>query len=275
MSVITRDLSDADLKLFCDYANRLTGIQLGPGKRHLIISRLIRRVRALGLPDLASYGRYLTTNLAREQTDFINAITTNLTSFFRENHHFQTLPTIGDTWRMGDLRIWSAGCSTGMEPYSIAMTMADTGLLERTQIQATDIDTQVLEIATRGEYKYVEIEDIDPAAQRRHFVRGVGRNEGLVRAKDYLRDSITFSQVNLLRDWPKMPLFHAIFCRNVLIYFDQDTQTMLFRKFAAQLVTGGLLFLGHSETIKVNEGHLKLIGRTTYRKLEGSELKTA
>ena len=270
MTNLTRELDDADFAAFVGYAYRLTGIQLDDSKRHLVISRLIRRVRKLGLGSLGDYHEYLSSHLEQEKGEFVNAITTNLTSFFRENHHFKYLKNWVRSEHTGSIDVWSAACSTGQEPYSIAMTLLESGAGDRCSVQATDIDTAVLEVGRRGEYKLADIEELDLDRRRAFFLRGTGKNEGQARVKEKVRQLVTFNQLNLMEPWGnKSKHYDVIFCRNVFIYFDKNTQQMMLRRFAEHLKPGGILFLGHSEAPRETAGLFVLDGRSTYRRVQG------
>ncbi|MFO1349975.1 MAG: protein-glutamate O-methyltransferase CheR [Gammaproteobacteria bacterium] len=253
-----------------------TGISLSDMKRELIYGRVARRLRQLGLGSFQQYCEVLEQDTGPELEQFVNAITTNLTSFFREKHHFdylaQTLlPKLaaknGTPLR---LRIWSAGCSTGEEPYSIAMTLNDTmtrnGVLDF-KILATDIDSNVLARAQSGVYKIEQIQGIAEARRRRWFRRGKGDKQGLVKVMPELQAHIHFRQLNLMQPWPMHGLFDIIFCRNVVIYFDKPTQKQLFERFANVQPDSGHLFLGHSESLFKVTDRYQLIGKTIYAKV--------
>lgn len=249
----------------------LAGISLADSKGSLVVSRLAKRVRAT---EAASIGDYLDRLEARggaEEQAFVNALTTNLTRFFREPHHFDRLVAHVAALARGEevgrrrLRIWSAGCSSGQEPYSAALALlqgvpAVGGWDFR--ILATDIDTDMIARGVAGTYPLAEIDDL-PAARRWGFER-VGADG--VRIAEAARRIVTFRPLNLMADWPMSGPFDAIFCRNVAIYFDRPTQQLLFQRLAALLAPGGLLFLGHSETLGAGQHGLTLIGETTYRK---------
>ena len=255
---------------------RHAGIALKPGKIQMVHSRLLRRLRAL---HIDSFDRYLDQldhigSASAEWQEFVNALTTNLTSFFREQYHFPILTRHLQSLRKpGPVRIWCAAASTGEEPYSIAITAADA--LGRpsgdVQILATDIDTRVLEAAQRGVYPRDAVERLDVSMLKRHFLRGKGANEGFVRVSEALRQLVTFRQLNLLDpSWPMRERFDAIFCRNVLIYFDKPTQVRVVQKLAACLAPGGLLFVGHSENFTHMRDCVELTGKTVYRAVRPS-----
>lgn len=270
--------TDRDFEYLRNLVTSHAGITLGGHKRQLVYGRLTRRLRQLGLDSFEQYCRYVDEHLDTEFGELINAITTNLTSFFRENHHFEHLAGNALPDRMERnglnrrLRLWSAGCSTGEEPYSIALTVAETLGAERAhwdvRVLATDIDTQVLTRAGNGVYAEERIEGIPPERARRWFRRGTGPNLGKVRVDDGLRDLIAFRQLNLMdTSWPMRGPFDVIFCRNVVIYFDKPTQKILFDRFADLLAPDGYLYVGHSESLHGTSTRFKLIGRTIYQRL--------
>jgi chemotaxis protein methyltransferase CheR len=251
------------------------GIELGDAKRALCQSRLIRRLRALGLTSYAAYVAVLDDPASAEVGELINALTTNVTAFFREPHHFdmlanEILPALGQGhWR---IRLWSAGCSSGEEPWSLAMVVhellggrADLDV----KILATDIDTQVLARARAGVYADEQVAPIAQARKKRYFARGTGANAGLWRIRDELRGLVTFNQLNLFAPWPMRGPFDVIFCRNVMIYFDTPNKQQLIRGFHGMLVHGAHLLLGHSESMPVGVEGFVGVGRTAYRKLGG------
>ena len=269
-------LSDRDFRHIRQLVSRHTGIALSEAKRDMVYSRLARRLRQLGLNNFKAYCQLLEGDEAEtELGHFTNAVTTNLTSFFREAHHFsylgeQLLPELyrlkADERR---LRIWSAGCSTGEEPYSIAMTVREnmpSGQDWDIRILATDLDTNVLASAERGIYTEERLQNIPQGRRRRWFHRGRGDNLGLLSAKPELREMITFRQLNLMGDWPMKGPFDIIFCRNVVIYFDKPTQSVLMERYAELMADHGHLFLGHSETLYRVTERFKLIGQTIYGK---------
>jgi len=240
-------------------------------------ARLVKRLRALNLQNFSDYVEYLKNNKASEFTIFIDSITTNLTSFFREKHHFEQLKTelIPALSRRSDaasgLKVWSAGCSTGEEPYSIAMTMLESMHLMSNRppkLVASDIDTTVLKTAAAGIYDISRVEGLEKNIKKRWFVRGKGEKSGLVKISKKLTDVIEFKQVNLMQSWPHKEKFHIIFCRNVVIYFDRPTKLKLFSRFADQLVDDGYLVLGHSESLQGLSDQFETIGKTVYRKVK-------
>lgn len=276
-ALVTFSFTDADFTRLRSLVKDLTGISLSDQKRELVYGRLTRRLRALGFTSFKDYCDYLEENQASELEHFTNAITTNLTSFFRENHHFEML-TNGPVkdWlhkrlgMNGKLRIWSAGSSTGEEAYSIAMTLAETipdVFNKNVKILATDLDTNVVATGRGGVYPENRIESLDRDRKSKWFSRGSGELNGMVKVSDKLRDMVTFNQLNLMGDWPMRGQFDVIFCRNVVIYFDKPTQGTLFNRYADQLCDDGVLFIGHSETMADVCDRFELVAKTMYRKL--------
>ena len=265
--------TDRDFRQIRDFAAEHTGIVLSDGKRDMVYSRLSRRLRELGLVRFAEYLRLLSSD-TDELGRCINALTTNLTSFFREAHHFEYLansviPELAEDRERRRIRIWSAGCSTGEEPYSLAMTLRDSVPDDRdwdTRILATDLDSEVVARGRTGVYTQERVQGLDKARTKRWFRRGIGNQDGLVRVAADLQQLITFKQLNLLRDWPVKGPFDAIFCRNVVIYFNKDTQRRLFDRFADLLSADGYLFIGHSESLFKVTDRFELIGETIYRR---------
>jgi chemotaxis protein methyltransferase CheR len=260
-------LSDTHFRRICQLIYQRAGIVLADHKRDMVYNRLVRRLRTLGLDD---FGRYLglleaNSNSAEWQA-FINSLTTNLTAFFREGHHFPVLAEHARK-RGGEYRVWSAAASTGEEPYSIAITLADVlGLAPgRWKVFASDIDTQVLEKAQSGVYRQEELKTLSPQQMQRYFMRGTGPHEGLVRVRSELASHIDFAPINLLdRQAPIPGQFDAIFCRNVMIYFDKTTQQEILSRFVPLLKPGGLLFAGHSENFSNLSREFWLRGQTVY-----------
>jgi len=245
------------------------GIALAPAKRDMVYSRLARRLRTLGLDAFSSYLARLDDPQSPEWEAFINALTTNLTSFFREPHHFEILAQqLLAQPRGATLKLWSAASSTGEEPYSMAMTAIETFGSDTppVRILATDVDTQVLAAAERGVYPLERLERMDPERRRRFFHRGAGSMQGYCRVSEELRRLISFRPLNLLAPrWPMRGPFTAIFCRNVMIYFDKPTQYRLLGRLVPLLGQDGLLFAGHSESFFHAADLVTSCGRTVYR----------
>ncbi|MBC3868691.1 CheR family methyltransferase [Undibacterium oligocarboniphilum] len=243
------------------------GISLADSKQEMVYSRLARRLRATGIN---SFSDYLNTLEKEQDSDeweaFTNALTTNLTSFFREEHHF---PILAEHARkcQPPIQVWCSASSTGEEPYSIAMTLCEVfgTLRPPVHIIATDIDTNVLNTASKGIYNIERIEKLSPERVKKFFLKGKGNQEGLVRIRQELRDLITFKQLNLLaNNWPLSGEFDAIFCRNVMIYFDKPTQGKILKKFVPLMKHDALLFAGHSENFLYVTDDFKLKGKTVY-----------
>jgi chemotaxis protein methyltransferase CheR len=248
------------------------GIRLTEAKYELVSSRLGRRLRALGLSSYDAYLELVQAEDGAENEHFLNALTTNLTSFFREAHHFHYLrevwlPRILASGRP-TLRIWSAGCSTGEEPYSIAMALLDLLPADRRlSVLATDLDSEVLARARSGIYPADRIRGLPEETARRWFLRGEGPHVGLFRVRPELSAAVAFRRLNLFEPWPMKKKVDAIFCRNVLIYFDKETQRPLVERFADQLIERGTLFIGHSETLFRLTERYESQGNTIYRRL--------
>lgn len=268
-------MSDGDFGRIQKFAMEHTGISLSDQKKEMVYSRLAKRIRVLKLDDFASYCDLLSDHAEQEISNFVNAITTNLTSFFREQHHFDFLKeeVVADLkdWHQtdGKIRVWSAGCSTGEEPYSIAITLSEamlTGAKWDIKVLATDLDTCVLQHGKEGVYDETRLEDVPDRRVRRWFTHGRNENSNKVHVKDSVRDLISFKQLNLVGKWPMRGEFDVIFCRNVVIYFDKPTQCKLFERYANILRKGGYLFIGHSENLHGVSDRFESLGRTIYRK---------
>jgi chemotaxis protein methyltransferase CheR len=262
--------TERDFRMIAALAHEGFGLHLEQGKKPLVYARLARRVRALGLPGFADYCRLLQHPAQEEERQrMLGALTTNVTQFFREAHHFALLatllrPLLGRARQGARIRLWSAGCSTGQEPYSIAATILDA-CPEADQLDirvlASDVDADVLARAQAGRYGVDELAGLSPAHRTSLF--GAGRQDGPIRPE--LRRLVTCRLLNLVSDWPMGGRFDAIFCRNVAIYFDQPTQQRLWVRFAERLPAGGMLFIGHSERVTgPAAAHLISAGVTTY-----------
>ncbi len=247
---------------------RVAGISLAPGKKDLVYSRLARRLRVRRLDSFAEYLQLLENGDLAEREEFVNALTTNLTSFFREAHHFPILARhLADLPRNRPVSIWTCASSSGEEPYSIAMTVVDhfKSFDAPAQILATDIDTNVLERARRGIYPLDQLKKLSQAQLKRFFLRGEGKQEGFAKVRPELQKMITFRRINLLdSQWPISERFDAIFCRNVMIYFDKQTQYAILKKVAPYLQPNGLFFAGHSESFHHAVDLFRLCGKTVY-----------
>ncbi len=245
---------------------RFSGIRLPQSKREMVYARLARRLRALGIGSFDDYLRFLELEPA-EWEHCTNALTTNVTAFYREEHHFRILAEhAAASARPGErLRVWSAGCSTGEEPYTIAMCLAESVPEASFQVTASDLDTQVLATAREGVYPLQSVSKLTPERQRRFFLRGVGRFEGHARVRRELATHVEFLRINLMDErWDIQPGLDAIFCRNVMIYFDKPTQRKLVERFASLLRPTGLLFAGHAESLLDQGRCFRLRGQTVY-----------
>ncbi len=245
---------------------RFSGIRLPEAKREMVYSRLARRLRALGIQSFDDYVRFLELEPA-EWEHCTNALTTNVTAFFREEHHFAVLAAhAAASARNGEpYRVWSAGCATGEEPYTIAMTLAESVAGAGFQVLATDLDTQVIATARAGIYALASVLRLSEARQKRFFQRGTGRFEGKARVRAELARRVEFLRLNLMdAEWPVQPGLDAIFCRNVMIYFDKPTQRRLVERFAGLLRPEGLFFAGHAESLLDQGRHFRLRGQTVY-----------
>ena len=261
-------MSARDFERVCRLIRQRAGISLNPSKKSMVYSRLARRLRATGKPSFESYLDWLEQGGGDEWQEFVNALTTNLTSFFREAHHFPVLAEHLQRLKSKPrINIWCCAASTGEEPYTIAITAQEAlgGMAPQVRILATDIDTKVLETAAAGSYRDEAVARLDADLVRKYFLRGSGANAGQVRIRPEVASLVTFRQINLLAPaWPLRAGFDAIFCRNVMIYFDKETQLTLLRRFAPQLNPGGLLFVGHSENFSQARDTFRLLGKTVY-----------
>lgn len=258
-------------------SNEHSGIVVSDDKFDMFYSRLSRRLRVLGFRSFGQYCEHLKTDSGDEFTQFINAVTTNLTSFFRERHHFDYLRTDllpgllrqnADTRR---IRIWSSGCSTGEEPYSLAITVKEAipeALADGwdVRILATDIDSNVLATAQTGVYSEERLNGLNEIVVKRWFKKGAGANEGLARVDPDLSGLISFRQLNLMQAWPMSGPFDVVMCRNVIIYFDQETKLDLVNRYAEILKPDGKLILGHSESLYQLSDRFDLLSNTVYQR---------
>ena len=253
-----------------DYA----GIVLADHKQDMAYNRLVRRLRELKLDSFDAYLKYLDETPA-EFTQFINVLTTNLTAFFRERHHFDFLRNtiIPEIQASGQRRLrgWSAGCSLGEEPYSLAMTILEAGvdpMAWDVRLLATDIDSKVLNSAQSGVYAQERVATLPKGQIRRWFLKGKGERAGQIKVRPELQAMVAFKHLNLMQDWPMQGPLDFIFCRNVMIYFDQDTQARLLNRMASLLKPEGYLFVGHSEALARHAANFSLVGKTIYRKVD-------
>lgn len=267
------EFNERDFRFISEWVNARTGIVLASHKSDMVYSRVSRRLRALGLQNFSDYCALLQGEGGEEEAGhLVNAITTNLTSFFREKHHFdhlkhELMECFSQAGSNTRLRMWSAGCSSGMETYSIAMVLrsvVDALSLTNAKILATDIDTNMLDRGRCGEYNIEELEHI-PEEYRKYVT--VQKREGLICMSEDLKELISFKRLNLLEAWPFRGPFDVIFCRNVVIYFDKPTQKKLFSRYADMMKPDGWLYIGHSENLQHVCNRFELKGRTIYRKM--------
>jgi chemotaxis protein methyltransferase CheR len=260
--------SDSDFDRVQSMIYKRAGISLHDGKHAMVYSRLSRRLRETGHQSFREYLSWLDSQDGPEWQEFVNALTTNLTSFFRENHHFEIFSNhlkskLGVSWR-----VWCSAASTGEEPYSIAMTAQDIlGGRGSFSLFASDIDSKVLAQAKQGVYKADGLKGVDLSQMQRYFLKGKGANEGLAIVKPELRASIQFLMLNLIRDdWPFKEPFDVVFCRNVMIYFDAQTQRKVLERIHKVMKPGGLLFVGHAENFGDSRDLFTLKGKTVYER---------
>ncbi|MBA3032703.1 MAG: chemotaxis protein CheR [Gammaproteobacteria bacterium] len=262
----------ADFDRVRQLIHKHAGISLAPIKQDMVYSRLARRLRALNMASFDQYLAYLEQGHAAEWETFVNSLTTNLTSFFRESHHFEMLQKHLLRLPQRPIRIWCSAASTGEEPYSLAITACEAfnSLTPPVQIHASDIDTNVLKTAASGVYPIDRVERLDPERLRKFFLKGAGVQAGQVRVRPELQKLITYSRINLLdAQWPsvKGPL-DVLFCRNVMIYFDKPTQYQILKKFVPLLHPEGLLYAGHSESFLHATDLFRSLGRTVYERAD-------
>ncbi len=247
------------------------GIALAPVKQDMVYSRLARRLRAHGFTTFAQYLALLERGDDKEWETFTNSLTTNLTSFFREAHHFDLLAQQMTKSRERPFRIWCSAASTGEEPYSLAITACEVfkTLTPPVAIIASDIDTSVLATAEKGVYAEERVAKLDPERLRQFFLKGTGGQAGQVRVRPELQRLVSFTRVNLLDPrWPLQGPFDALFCRNVMIYFDKPTQYGILKKFQPLLREDGLLYAGHSESFLHAVDLFRSLGRTVYERAD-------
>lgn len=262
--------TEKDFELVKSLIYKRAGINLSPSKKDMVYSRLSRRLRSNGLTTFEQYLHLLNDPKSHEQQEFINSLTTNLTSFFREAHHFDILKDYLKAHAGNSpIRIWCCAASTGEEPYSIAMACIEhfQNYKPPVEIYASDLDTRVLDKAERGIYPIERVEKLVDQRLKSFFFRGKGHNSGFVKVKPELKRLIKFFQLNLLDShWPFDIKFDVIFCRNVMIYFDKQTQYKVLRKFLPHLKNDGLLFAGHSESFPQASDIFTLRKHTVYVK---------
>ncbi|MEH6466992.1 MAG: protein-glutamate O-methyltransferase CheR [Porticoccus sp.] len=268
------EFTDKDFRFIVKFIAEHAGIVMSDAKRDLVYGRIIRRLRACNLTKFSDYCKIIESGDSDELEHFVNALTTNLTSFFREQHHFdflqeELLPALIKKKTSKVIRIWSAGCSTGEEPYSIAMAVSEVLPADwDVRILATDLDSNVVATAQQGIYNRDRVDGIPLSRLKRWFRLGKGAREGVVRVVPELREMISFRQLNLLSKWPMKGSFDIVFCRNVVIYFDKSTQQVLFDRFAQQIDSDAHLFIGHSETLYKVSDRFALLGNTIYNRIK-------
>lgn len=266
-------LTDIDFNDITSRIYKLAGIVLQDHKKDMVYGRLARRIRSLGLTTFAEYRAYLDGPKGNtELQNFVNALTTNLTAFFREEHHFDHFKKEIDTMIRKDprskIRIWCSAASTGQEPYSIAMSLDQvnvTAVGQDVKVLCTDLDTNVLSKCERGIYEATHIEKIPEDIRSTYFK---ANDQGQYQAVKKLKDLLMFKQLNLLGSWPMKGPFDVIFCRNVLIYFDNETRAAVVSKMKDLLKPGGVLYLGHSEAYPLDPDTVRSEGHTIFRKLK-------
>ncbi|VAW94055.1 Chemotaxis protein methyltransferase CheR [hydrothermal vent metagenome] len=269
------EFTDKDFNYIQQLVADSTGIVLSEGKRDMVYSRLARRIRELKLNSYKLYCDRLKNGDEDELIAFTNAITTNLTSFFREPHHFdflknKLLPEIKKNKSSRKLRVWSAGCSSGEEPYSIAMVVYEVfeTVLDSWDIKilATDLDSNMVQTAANGVYTDERVTGLAKSRLNKFVKSGSAHNAGKVKMSPKLQNLITFKELNLMNDWPIKGPFDFMFCRNVVIYFDKPTQKILFDRYADLLAPNAHLFIGHSESLHNVTTRFNLLGKTIYQK---------
>lgn len=256
----------ADFEAVRTRLKQIAGIKLADSKDSMVYSRLSRRIRALKMSSFTEYLKYVDKTHSEHQ-QFVNALTTNLTSFFREPHHFTELKSYVASQRR-PLTIWCAASSTGEEPYSIAITAVDAlqSFDIPIKIIASDIDSKVLATASEGVYKIENLNNIDDAIKKRYFHRGKGAMSGMVRVVPELRKLIEFRHINLIdSSWHLPQKIDIVFCRNVMIYFDKQTQFSVLEKIVKHMHPNGLYFAGHSENFGYVNSILTPLGKTIYK----------
>lgn len=269
------DFTEADFERIRQFVSEHTGIVLTEKKKDMVYGRLSKRIRQGDFDSFSAFIDALEEGDEDEQDFMINAITTNLTAFFREKHHFEFLKNtvmpslVKKKGHKKHLRVWSAGCSTGEEPYSIAIilkeSLADFDDWD-VKILATDLDANVIAHGKAGIYRHDRIDGLDETRIKRWFKRGSGDNADMVKVSPELQQMITFKRLNLLHEWPMSGPFDLMFCRNVVIYFDKDTQRVLFDRYADILAPDAHLFIGHSESLFKVSSRFDSLGQTIYRK---------
>lgn len=276
--MIQMELTDKDFRNFSNLIYEKCGINLHQGKRELLKARLAKVLRQSRFSSVKEYYDYLMNDSSGDAfIPLLDVISTNLTAFFREPRHFEFLAgplaeelyMSGGPKKSGDIRIWCAGCSSGEEAYSIAMTMLEALPESRhkdIRILATDISTRMLEVADRGVYEAARVEKVPLPIRRRCFQRGVQRWKGYYRIKSHVRQRIHFQRLNFIEPFSFSQLFDIVFCRNVMIYFDKITQENLVKRFYDVIAKPGYLFIGHSESLTSIKHSFKYVKPSVYKK---------
>jgi len=273
MELLTADLSRSQFNTIRAFLYQASGIKLADGKESLVKSRLMKRLRMLGLSSFDAYLEYLKTDSSEcERRALIESLTINNTSFFREPQHFaflreRILPRLESANRK--IRIWSAGCSSGEEPYSIAIVLREAlPDVDRRDVRilATDISTKILGEAREAIYEHYELKDVGPGLIKKYLTCTCARPVRHYRVNENVRKMVRFAQLNLMADWPMKGPFDVIFCRNVMIYFEKPTQQWLVQRFWELLEPGGYLLLGHSESLMTSAHRLRYVQPATYVK---------
>ncbi len=266
-------LSDSDFEKFSDLVYQKTGINLHYGKKQLLQSRANKILRKRGISSYREYFQIIVEDKSQQELhEFINLISTNVTHFFREEKHFQFMKEVWapDILKRGEknIEIWSSACSSGEEPYSIAICLKELldGTGQKYSVFASDISTKVLSMAQRGIYTRDRIENIPPDLVRRYFQEGRESAMGYVKLKNEIRNMVSFRRINLIEPFTNLKTFDIIFCRNVMIYFDFPTKQLIVEKLYHQIKPGGYLFIGHSESLNGLSTRFKYIMPATYRK---------
>ncbi len=270
--------TDDDFNFLSELAAKTAGINLTTDKRELVYGRVSKRLRILGIDNFKDYCKLLAEKNSEESLHFINSITTNVTSFFRENHHFEYLAdkVIPDIIKSNAglstprLRIWSAGCSTGEEPYSIAMVLRENiSDIDNwdAKILATDLDSNVLKTAKQAIYPLDRVEQVSIERKKRWMQMGCGENQDSIKIKEEIRQLVHFKQLNLTEPWPVQGTFDCIFFRNVAIYFKRPTQTNILDRLADHQQMNGTLFVGHSESLIGISQRYQSTGQTIHKKV--------
>ena len=274
--MISTDLSDRDFRRFSALVYEKCGINLHDGKKELVRARLSKRLREGNFKDFKAYYRFLTEDKSGDElVRMLDAISTNLTSFFREKKHFDFLKEtvfpsyVAEKRKSRKLRFWSAGCSSGEEPYSLAIWLLDyfgESLPFDMKILATDISTKALAHAQRGVYPALRLANVPTLFPKKYFQLGFGSQEGYYRVKQSLKELIEFKRFNLMAPFPFKEAFNVIFCRNVMIYFDKKTQQSLIDKLYESLSHGGYLLVGHSESLMSIRHKFRYVMPSVYHK---------